>query len=326
MSSRLSLSWLPRWLAPAAVILTLAAAPVAAADLDTLNDRVDRLTRDLADLRNQFYSSQGGGQPIAGGANIETRLAAFEQELRNLTGQIEQLGYQQNQLSQRLDRMQSDMEYRLSTLEGGAPAAAAPAAKQQSSGGGSSVGTQAPAASGGTPQGDIKTLGTVSQDQLAQVQSTSPGTYGAPQPIGNATAPATTQTAALPGNTPKEQYDYAFGLLRKADYAGAEVALTQFIQANPSDPLVANAKYWLGETYYVRGNYSSAASAFGVAYQDHPQGPKAADSLLKLGLSLSLLGQGGDACAVFGELESRFPNAPANVLQRSKQERSRLGC
>ncbi len=317
MLYRLSDRWLTRWLAPFAVILTMAAAPVAAADLSTLNDRVDRLTRDLADLRNQFYSGQSSGQPVTGGANIETRLSAFEQELRNLTGMIEQLGYQQNQLSQRLDRMQADVEYRLSTLEGGAPAAAAPTAKQQSSGGGTSTGTQ---------QGDIKTLGTISQDQVAQVQTgQSQGTYGAPQPLGATTAPST-QTAALPGGSPKEQYDYAFGLLRKADYSGAEAALTQFIQANPGDPLVANAKYWLGETYYVRGNYNAAASAFGVAYQDHPQGPKAVDSLLKLGLSLSLLGQGGDACAVFGELENRFPNAPANVLQRSKQERGRLGC
>ena len=89
---------------------------------------------------------------------------------------------------------------------------------------------------------------------------------------------------------------------------------------------MANAKYWLGETYYVRGNYQAAASAFGVAYQDHPEGPKAVDSLLKLGLSLSLMGQGGDACAVFSELERRFPTAPANVLQRSVQERGRLGC
>jgi len=295
-------------LAPFAVALALTAAPAGADEVEDLNREAARLSSDLADLRTQLAQSAG--------SNYETRLAVFEQELRNLTGMIEKLGYQQNQLSQRLDRMQADYDYRLSSLEGGGSVGAAPAP------------APAPASGGGTPQGDVKTLGTVSQDQLAATQGGT-GSYSAPQPIGTLStspAPTTQQTASLPSGTPKEQYDYAFGLLRKADYAGAEAALTQFIQVNPGDPLVANAKYWLGETYYVRGNYQSAASAFGVAYQDHPDGPKAVDSLLKLGLSLSLMGQGGDACAVFSEMERRFPTAPANVLQRSMQERSRLAC
>ena len=324
-----------RWVRPALprrgflrpVVLAAAllgtALPAAAADLDTLNDRVDRLTRDLADLRNQFHSAQGGGQPLSAGqaGSFETRLAAFENELRKLTGMVEQVTYQQNRLSQRLDRMQADVECRLTTPEGGDPSAG-----QQASTGGSYA-APAPAPStgaAGTPQGDVKTLGTVPQDQVAS--------GAAPQPLvtqngAAAVQPGDQQVASmLPGTTPQEQYDYAFGLLRKADYAGAEQALTAFIQQHPGDPLAANAKYWLGETYYVRGNYNEAARAFGVAYQDHPSGPKATDSLLKLGLSLSLLGRSGDACAVFGELENRFPDAAANILQRSRQERGRLGC
>lgn len=319
------------WLRPVllAVALLGIALPAAAQNLSTLNDRVDRLTRDLADLRNQFYQAQSGsGQPLAAGqaGSVETRLAAFEQELRKLTGMVEQVTYQQNQLSQRLDRMQADVEYRLTALEGGDPSAG-----QQASTGGSyaSPSTQATTQSGdqstaAATQGDVKTLGTVAQDQLAGVQD-----GAAPQPLvtqDGGSAGNEQVASILPGGSPQQQYDYAFGLLRKADYAGAEQALSAFVQENPGDPLVANAKYWLGETYYVRGNYNEAARAFGVAYQDHPSGPKATDSLLKLGLSLSLLGRNGDACAVFGELETRFPNAAANILQRSRQERGRLGC
>ncbi len=304
------------WVRPAvlAVVLMGTALPAVAADLDTLNDRVDRLTRDLADLRNQFYQAQSGGQPLTAGqgGSVETRLAAYEQELRKLTGMVEQVTYQQNQLSQRLDRMQADMEYRMGTLEGGSPASG-----QQASTAGSYAAPAVTNSGSGSPQGDVKTLGTIAQTDAA-----------APQPLAPQGGAATGEqiVSALPGSTPQEQYDYAFGLLRKADYSGAEQALNEFVRTNPSDPLVANAKYWLGETYYVRGNYDEAARAFGVAYQDHPSGPKATDSLLKLGLSLSLLGRSGDACAVFGELESRFPNAAANILQRSRQERGRLGC
>lgn len=317
--------------------LALSAAPSLAADsVSVLTERVDRLTRDLADLRNQFYLTQSGGgspQALAPGqaGSIETRLAAFEQELRNLTGTIEQISHQQAQLNDRMDRMQADIEYRLTALEGGTPVAGA--APSTAAVGGAALNTSTQSASAGTTtnqdvasatQGDIKPLGTVAQGTVqnsnANVAQPQPVT---PQVAATATAPA---GSTLPAGTAQQQYDYAFGLLRQANYDGAEVALIAFIQQNPSDPLAANAKYWLGETYYVRGNYTEAARAFGVSYQDHPKGPKATDSLLKLGLSLSLLGRNADACAVFSELEGQFPNAAANVLQRSQQERGRLGC
>jgi len=316
------------WLSPIVLGAALLATPAAADDAEQLTTEVERLNGDLADMRVQLAQSSGSMTP-AQAAAFETRLAAFEQELRSLTGMVEQVTYQQNQFSQRLDRMQADVEYRLSTLEGGTPGtttgSVTPAAPTtQAVGGAINAGG---ATVDSATQGDVKTLGTIAQGELAQAQQQAGNAQ--PQPI--SPQPATvgasdSEVAALPGGSPKEQYDYAFGLLRKADYAGAEAALLQFVSQHPSDPLAANAKYWLGETYYVRGNYDEAARAFAVAYQDHPDGAKATDSLLKLGLSLSLLGRGAEACDVFDALETRFPDAAANILQRSKQERSRLGC
>lgn len=287
------------------LLLGTALVPQARADqLDDMQEQIDRLIADLADLREQFYSGSSGGTTGAAGPNLELRMQAFEQELRNLTGMVEQVSYQQNQLAQRLDKLQADVEFRLQTLEGGGQVGAVPPAS-------GSV-AEAPTPVPGTgPQ----VLGTVTEEELQSVAGGATGSESVP-----------TQTAGVPAGTPQEQYDYAFGLLRQANYDGAEVALKDFIAKNPTDPLVANAKYWLGETYYVRGMYAEAAQAFGVAYQDHPDGPKAPDNLLKLGLSLSLLGKGGDACTVLAELETRFPNASANLLQRSKQERERLSC
>ena len=61
----------------------------------------------------------------------------------------------------------------------------------------------------------------------------------------------------LPQGTPKQQYDFATDFLRRQDFAGAEVALRAFLKANPSDPLAANAQYWLGESLYARGDFTS---------------------------------------------------------------------
>ena len=147
---------------------------------------------------------------------------------------------------------------------------------------------------------------------------------GAPQ----AAAPgiAAPQTAALAGGTPKEQYDYAFGLLSQANYPEAERALTAFLDSYPADPLAGNAKYWLGETYYVRGQFREAAVTFAEGFQRYPDSPKAPDNLLKLGKSLAALGQSADACGTFAELVTRYPNAPATIQQQAATEQQRLSC
>ncbi len=138
------------------------------------------------------------------------------------------------------------------------------------------------------------------------------------------------QTAAvnveLPDGPPQEQYEYAFGLLRQADYAKAEQALSKFLDAHPEHELAGNAKYWLGETFYVRGNYERAAVTFAEGFQTYPDSQKAPDNLLKLGMSLAQIDRTDDACGIFAELQSRYPDAKNNILQRAEREQSRLNC
>ena len=132
--------------------------------------------------------------------------------------------------------------------------------------------------------------------------------------------------AALSNGSPQDQYNAAFGLLRRADYPDAEQALKAFIQRYPSDALAGNAQYWLGETYYVRKDYENAATAFAVGYQKYPHSGKAADNLLKLGMSLGNLGKKSEACSAFTRLDRDFPTAPPNVKDRVSSERHQIGC
>ena len=115
-------------------------------------------------------------------------------------------------------------------------------------------------------------------------------------------------------------------MLRQANYPAAEEALKSFISDNPSSPLLGNAKYWLGETYYVRGDYQQAAVTFAEAYQQHPEGGKAPDNLLKLGMSLASLGSVEDACGTYSELLSRYPNAAPSIVRRVQIERQKHSC
>ncbi len=139
-------------------------------------------------------------------------------------------------------------------------------------------------------------------------------------------APTPQNNAQLDGGSATQMYDQAFGYIRSGDYAQAEQAFTGFLNAYPQDKLAANAEYWLGETFYVRGQYDKAASAFARGYQNHPKSTKASDNLLKLALSLGALNRKDDACLALVQLENDFPKATQALKDRVGKEKEKLSC
>src|ERR1700730_3226107 len=281
-------------------------------DLRPLLDRLDRLERDMNLLQRQVYRGTGPGGPVAqsppdtaSAVNYEVRISQVEDQLRGLTGQVEEVTYNIDQIKRRLDALASDIDQRLAALEHGV----APVGQPQSA--------PQPLArargAGDNPAQAASQAGTLDQ---------APAARNSPQ-----TAPAVAaDTGALPSGSPQEQYNYAFGLLRQAKYDVAEQALRSFIQHYPNDPLAGNAQYWLGETYYVRKDYSNAAAVFAEGYQKYPKGGKAADNLMKLGMTLGQLGRKSDACGAFARLDRDFPTASAEVKTRASDEKKHLGC
>ena len=106
----------------------------------------------------------------------------------------------------------------------------------------------------------------------------------------------------------------------------AEQAFRDFLGRYPKSQLAGNAQYWLGETYYVRGQYKEAADAFLTGYKSYRKGQKAPESLLRLAMSLNRLNQSKTACTALQALASEFPDAPARVRETADKERSRAGC
>lgn len=275
--------------------------------------------------------------PLRGGSTsattqLQVRLDQFEQEVRTLTGQVEEFSFALRQVGSRMDKLVSDMDFRLRSLEGGAPvnvansgpAGQATQSRQTLSPGpapGSQAVTIAPPRSA-TPG----VLGQLTDSQLRQAGvATQPPAAPLTTEVARA-APAAAADVALPAGPPQAQYDFARNLLMQRDFTRAETALRAFISSNPNDTLAGNAQYWLGETYYVRQNYLDAARTFAEGYQQYPESSKAADNLLKLGLSLVNLDRKNDACITLTRLTSEYTNAAANILQRAQREQQRLGC
>ena len=284
-------------------------------DVRPLLDRLDRLERDMNLLQRQVYRGTGpGGAPTApsppdapSAVSYEVRISQIEDQIRAVTGQIEEVNYNIDQMKRRLDTLAGDVDQRLAALEHGAPAAAqtqpAPVAPSASPRGAGANPAQAPSQSGA--------LGQIPAGATAQAAA-------APVPAADA--------GTLPSGTPQQQYDYAFKLMRQANYADAEKALRAFLQHYPNDSLAGNAQYWLGETYYVRKDYGNAAAVFAEGYQKYPKGGKAADNLVKLGMALGQLGQKADACRAFARLDRDFPSAPAAIKEKAGDEKKHLGC
>lgn len=240
----------------------------------------------------------------------ETRLSGIEDQMRALNGRIEQVEFSARRLEQTMQRLQNDVDARLTKLENAPPPPAPqPVAMPAPS--------PVPAAPAASPPA-VEPAGTLGAIKMQNGKVT--GGVNNPQSTPLPVAPADY------GLTAQEQYERAFNLLRQANYPEAEQAFKSFIDKNPKDKLVDNAKYWYGETLYVRSRFDEAAVAFADAYQQNPQGTKAPDSLLKLAISLGVLNKTSDACVTLAELKSKYPSAASTIKARADEERSKLKC
>jgi tol-pal system protein YbgF len=184
-------------------------------------------------------------------------------------------------------------------------------------------------APGGREAGAPLDLGTMSEEAayppprgpVRQI----PGALPAPPPR-NPSGTGAQQMVMAPGNTPKDEYDLAYGYVLRKDYALAEEGLRAFLKKYPTDRLVADANYWLGESLFQRQHYREAAESFLTVSTKFQTAGKAPDSLLRLGQSLAALREKDAACATFGELPRKYPKAPANVRQAAEKEQKRVGC
>jgi tol-pal system protein YbgF len=140
-------------------------------------------------------------------------------------------------------------------------------------------------------------------------------------------APAQQQMATLPPSaSPQDEYDLAYGYVLRKDYALAEQSFRDFLKKYPTERLVPDAYYWLGESMFQRQRYRDAAESFLAVSTKYEKAGKAPDSLLRLGQSLAALNQKEAACATLAEIERKFPRASASVKRGVTQEQKRVHC
>jgi tol-pal system protein YbgF len=133
-------------------------------------------------------------------------------------------------------------------------------------------------------------------------------------------------TTLPPSATPRDEFDLGIGYMQRKDYALAEETMRNFSQKYPTDPLVADSKYWLGESFFQRQQYREAAESFLAVTTKYDKSAKAPDAMLRLGQSLAALKEKEAACASFGELTRKYPRASAGVKSTVDREQKRNKC
>jgi tol-pal system protein YbgF len=343
----------------AAAVVTGGPAWAQQQDVRDLVDRVERLERDLNILQSQFYRSQGGNASggsqqgatvinspaanLSGDAysQLDQRISTLEEQMRDMTGQLEKAGHDTAELSAKIDRIQGDNDVRFKELEqkvgiGGQVAANAPPPAPASGPPGAQTANQpqqpppADQQQGGAPgngnQDWNPTMGSAPHSLIPPGQSMNQQDMHKLEPK-NDDAAAPKPAASTQGpKSPQEQYDAAFALLRNNDDDGAAKAFQSFVAHNPKDPLAGNATYWMGQIAFSQGKFEQAAPIFFDAYSKYPKSAKAGESLLKVGLSMSNLNKKREACAALARFTTEFPDAADGLKRQSAAEKQKLGC
>ncbi len=215
------------------------------------------------------------------GTGLVNQIQQLGDQMRQLQGQVEELQHQLQVLDDKNKAQYADLDARLARLEG--------------------VGAGAP-----------------------QTPSASPAVTAAVAASGNATSNQPATAAGSDSADPaaaQAVYDTAFQSIRAGNYVAASREFRSFIQQYPNHPLVPNAWYWLGQSYFVTTNYSVALDAFKQLVDQFPHSDKLPDGLLKVGYCQIELKQIAAAKTTLKQVIAKYPGSDSASLAQERLQR-----
>jgi len=208
------------------------------------------------------------------------RLDALQQEVRRLSGGVEEQAHRVETMKSRQHELYLDLDRRISKLED-----------------------------------QITRMGGVS----SAVPSNTSGaltTRNSATTVGNAAAStagnsASTTTSFSNSDLEMEAYNNAFNLLKNQKYALAIPSFKAFLQSFPNAKLADKAQYWLGEANYIQRKYSDAIDEFSKFIATYPTSSKLPDAKLKLGMAQKALGDKKLAIEILQGVIKEYPQSTA---------------
>jgi TolA-binding protein len=296
-----------------AIAILLFSAGTAQAQDSALGGRVDRLEREMRAVQRKVFPGGAGqtvepqirpeadisipGAPASSPiSDVTQRVAAVEEQVRTLTGQVEQNQYRLRQLEDSFAAYKRSNDARVKALED--------------------------KLAGAGPVGDGGTDTIVPYDDTPRAPVKPPVTK--PTPATPKPAPATTTTTPPPatgaradqvaaiekpnsGDPAEDGYTYGYRLWSAKLYPEARRELEAVSRKYPTHRRASYAQNLLGRAYLDSGAPSLAAVEFYNNYKKNPNGERAPDSLYYLAQALTKLKKpASEVCKVYTELDQLY--------------------
>ena len=242
---------------------------------ETLADIRQQLTFMLADvyMLREHLLTTGSGYNISARDTLSLRLTELEAEIRRMTGVVEDLQFQVEDIVQNGVRQVEELERRLVMLEGG----------------------------------DVSKLDqTTTLDTTAIVRDKTERNARLQRALSLVDADRASETE-------RRDYESGITAYLADNLSDARQQFELFVDAYPNSPLIPSVRFWLGETLAAMDQWRSAARAYLDSYRDGPEDPWAPDALQGLGKSLGRLGQTEEACLALYQVVTEFPDATEAV-------------
>jgi TolA-binding protein len=278
----------------AAMIVATCGVSVPALAQSGLDGRVNRLESEMRAVQRKVFpggvsttvepqitapvvATPGPGTP-AGGAitDLTARVSALEDNVRSVTGQVEQANHRVRQLEEAFNSYKTATDARLRALEN----------------------------VGGDVAGDTAASG------AASAGTAPPPVTATTRPPATKPAPDAAAIAGIArprtGDEAEDGYVYGFRLWEAKHYTAAEKELKAVADKFPKHRRASYAQNLLGRAFLDEGKPNLATLAFYDSYKKFPDGERAPDSLYYLAQALVAVKKPADACKVYDELTSVY--------------------
>lgn len=282
------------------------AMPAHAASKKELEAKIIQLEQRLGALETRMLT----GDPAA--ERLMQRMDALEASQRSMTGEVERLRYENDTLQEEVRSLASQIVV-LQTIAD-------------------------------TMQLHLQAVEIVAQKRTQQTQINVPIIYG---DTGSSRASSASSASGvyaggssfpppptiIGGEQPTVQGNDISGLallgqerMNEGDFSGAQSVFQQYLDLNPDAADRGDVYFWLGETYYAKSGFSSAAEAYIASMRAAPKGDYAPEAMVKLAATARSLGKNNMACQTLASFPTQYPNAVSAVREKARIEKLRSGC
>jgi len=287
--------------------------------MNELIDRLEKIQKDIQTLEKAVYSKNAAlpSDNVVVNEALTRQLAKIselEKQIQEMTSKFEENNYKVQQLSDRLNKVSNDNQFRLQQLENNKAISEKISAPKEV------IVEKAPVVVKKNENNILNSEEIDKEKNVIEEKKVQSDNIKLKEKDNKP------KTKVLPKVSIAEQYKYATNIMKSGDFEKAEIAFKEFVDTHSKHELAGSAQFWYGETFYIRQLYDDAAAAFLEGYQKYPNSPKAPENLLKLGVTLAELGEIEQGCKMIVNLKKAYPKTDASILQKSSYEKKRFNC